>query len=269
LDEAISALESALVANPGDPQIHSCLGMAYSQTGNEEKSIAAFEKSLELLKSARAYFNLGVAYESAGMDREALEQYRLAVAFDATYSPAQEALQKLQAELTPTANETDVIGMMPDFSTLTAPKAPPDLEAEKARKELEWQERRRDYVKSGLIYGATCGAVLLFLVRLASVILAAPLFAMFGQSGSTTVVLLGAIIGGAIVGGIVGLWVGLTCGGENEGALAGAAVGAVYGLVAGLFQGMGGAVIWFMIVSALSTGMFGFFIGKMVYSSLN
>ncbi|MHB9038816.1 MAG: tetratricopeptide repeat protein [Armatimonadota bacterium] len=269
LDEAIPALENALLAHPTDPQIHSCLGMAYSQVGDIEKSIAAFGKSLELLKSARAYFNLGVAYESAGMTSEAHEQYRLAVAFDSKYAPAQEALNKLQAKMRAASHNTDVIGATPDFSTLAAPKAPPDLNAEKARKELEWQERRRDYVKAGLIYGVICGAIFLFLVRLASTLVAAPAFMMLGQGGSLAMVLVGAIIRGGLIGGIVGLWVGLTCGAENEGAVAGAVAGAAYGLLTGLLQGMGGLAFWNMVISALGTGIFGFFIGKMVSSSLN
>lgn len=88
-------------------------------------------------------------------------------------------------------------------------------------------------------------------------------------TGSVLLRLVGTFIQGGIVGAIVGLWVGLTCGAENEGAIAGAVVGGVYGLVSGLFTGVIGLAVWSMIIYAFSTGIFGFFVGKMVASSLN
>ncbi|MEN6356003.1 MAG: tetratricopeptide repeat protein [Armatimonadota bacterium] len=290
LDEAIPALERVALKLSDDPQVHSCLGMAYGKIGEIEKSIASFEKSLLLLKSARAHYNLGVAYDCAGRYSEAKGQFQHALDYDPSYSPAREAIRQIESKSSlepaaaasgvssepqptimgqapPTASvpQSGTIGGVPDFSTLAAPKAPPDLSAEKVKRELEWQERRKTYVKSGLAYGAICGAVLLLLIRLCLVAMASSIIG----SGSALLILVGAIIQGGIVGGIVGLWVGLTCGAENEGALAGAVVGGTYGLLAGLIGGMGGFAIWNMLFSALFTGIFGFFIGKMVASSLN
>ncbi|MCE5323545.1 tetratricopeptide repeat protein [bacterium] len=289
LDDAIPAFENIALKFPDDPQIHSYLGMAYCKIGEKEKCIASFEKSLLLLKSARAHYNLGIAYDSAGRQSEAKDQFQKALDYDPSYSPAREAIRQIdsqhsneppimarvasepqptimgQAPPTVSAQQSNAIGMVPDFTTLAAPKAPPDLSAEKAQKELEWQERRKTYVKSGLAYGAICGAVLLLLIRLCLVIMASS----FLGKGSALLILVGAIIQGGIVGGIVGLWVGLTCGAENEGAVAGAVVGGAYGLLAGLIGGMGGLAILNMLFSALCTGIFGFFIGKMVASSLN
>ncbi len=297
-DEAITSLEQVLLTQSDDPQLHSCLGMAYSQTGEHSKSIGAFEKSLELQKSARAHYNLGLAYDGAGRYSEAQEQFQFAIDLDPTYTPAKEALQKVLGKIqtsteavqeptivaaAPAAPEptvvgapvleqasmsqSEIIGVMPDFSTLSAPKAPPDLSAEKAQKELEWQERRKSYIKSGVAYGAICGAGFLLLIRGGLAMLAA--MATGESLGTLALIMLGAILNGGIVGAIVGLWIGLTCGAENEGLLAGAITGAVFGLISGLISGYGIYSLGCMLFSAFGTGIFGFIIGKMVASSLN
>jgi hypothetical protein len=292
LDEAIPALESASRTFSDDAQVHSCLGMAYGKIGENEKSIASFEKSLSLIKSARAHYNLGVAYDCAGRFPEAKEQFQHALDYDPSYSPAREAIRQIESspavapveptvmiqaspdpeptimgQAPPTAAipQSDVIGGVPDFSGFATPKAPPDLSAEKARKELEWQERRKTYIKSGLAYGAICGAVFLVLARL-SLVLIIP--SVMGH-GSILLTLIGTFIQGGIVGAIVGLWVGLTCGSENEGAVAGAVVGGFYGLIVGLCTGVIGLAVWSLFMWAIITGAFGFFVGKMVASSLN
>lgn len=292
LDEAIPALESITETSADDPQVYSCLGMAYGKIGEKEKSIASFEKALSLLKSARAHYNLGVAYDCAGRSTEAEEQFQHALDFDPSYSPAREAIRQIESKAAQTPAEPTVmaqaptgpqatimgqppaavaappggvIGATPDFAAQAATKGPPDLAAEKARKEFEWQERRKTYVKSGLAYGAICGAVFLVLIRL-SLIVIVP--STMGR-GNILLMLVGTFIQGGIVGAIVGLWVGLTCGAENEGALAGAVVGGVYGLISGLITMPIGFAVWSMFFSALCTGIFGFFVGKMVSSSLN
>ncbi|MCE5199489.1 MAG: tetratricopeptide repeat protein [Armatimonadota bacterium] len=295
IDQARSALESLAKAQPDDPQIHSCLGIAYNQSGNSDGAISAFETSLQLQKTPKSHYNLGLAYKTAGRTDDAVAQFRAAIALDTNYTPAQEALKKHETAAVPPSPEptvlgqppmpapepqpqpTTVIDVVPDFNTVFAtPTAPPDLNAEKAQKEFEWQERRKGMIKSGLIYGILCGAGFLLLIRLACVLFfAAPMAMMLGGGKGLLISMLSALFEGGFIGGLVGLWVGLTCGGDSEGFKAGAAIGAVFGLITGLVTvsqlgaGMlGGIVIAYMLCYAFVIGIFGFFIGKMVEASI-
>ncbi|MCE5315363.1 MAG: tetratricopeptide repeat protein [Armatimonadota bacterium] len=281
IDEAISALENVAQLYPNDPQIHSYLGMAFNQKGNVDQSAAAFEKSLHLQQTPKAHYNLGLAYNAAGKTDDAAEQFRRAVALDPNYTLAQDALRKHTAsatstsvpaaagEATVTMNAGSAIGIAPDpIEVFATPKAPPDLTQEKIRKELEWQERRRDMIKAGAIYGAIAGAFFLvasfFLVGIFSVVPAI----LMSKVGTVVFLTVTGIIG-AIYGAIIGLWIGYTCGGEDAGLRAGAVIGAVAGLLSGLITGMGAASIIPMAVDTIVSGALGFMIGKIVETSVN
>jgi len=96
ISEAIEALEKALSLDSEDPQLHMYLGAAYDQKPDKLHAIHHFEESLRLDETAKAYYNLGVVYESVHRIDEAVRQYRMALETDPNYANAQEALKKLQ-----------------------------------------------------------------------------------------------------------------------------------------------------------------------------
>jgi tetratricopeptide (TPR) repeat protein len=101
VSEAIAKFEQALAADPDDPQLHGYLGAAYSSASNKLHAIHHFEESLRLDESPRAYYNLGLMYESVHRMDEAVRQYRMALELDPDYVLAQEALKKLQDNFEP------------------------------------------------------------------------------------------------------------------------------------------------------------------------
>lgn len=298
-DEAIASLQQVLLTQTDDPQLYSFLGMAYSQTGEHDKSIDAFEKSLAIQKSARAHYNLGLAYNSAGRYSEAQEQFQLAVDLDPAYTPAKEALSKVldkiqaSAETAPEPTvvttaatnpeptvvgapvleqasmaQSDITGAIPDFSTLGPPKAPPDLAAEKAKKELEWQERRKDYIKWSIIYGGIAGAFFVTAGFFSEGLFSTYPSILMVKYGFAKILFL-LLFTGAIHGCLVGLYIGITCMGEEAGMRAGAVLGAFAGLLVGLIGGAGVFALVYMLISAVVSGVMGLIVGRIVETSVN
>lgn len=94
LDDAIRVLEK-VSEKADDPQVCSYLGAAYSKKDDKMNAIHAFEESLRLQESPKAYFNLAIVYEWVGRIEEAVREYSMAADMDPSYTPAQEALNRL------------------------------------------------------------------------------------------------------------------------------------------------------------------------------
>ncbi len=292
IDQAIIDLKAISVDTPDDPQVYTCLGVAYTQKGDKQDAIRSFKKSLALQENPKAHYNLGLAYESAGMEDEAAQSYHSAILVDPTYTLAAQAIERLtpttiaptppaqeptiigvepispeptiMGEPPPVVPEPEVIGHIPDFG---APSAPPDFAREEAEKAQRFAEQRRDYMKSSLIYGIVCGSFFMFLWKGLGVYIAT---AMPGVTGLMIVgMILGVLFQGSILGGLIGLWIGYTCGDDMQGLIAGAVIGAVFGLFDGLIHGMGVLALFSMLGGAIGTGLFGYIVGRMVESSIN
>ncbi|MCX6344854.1 MAG: tetratricopeptide repeat protein [Armatimonadetes bacterium] len=163
VDETIIILKAISADTPNDPQVYTCLGVAYTQKGDKQNAIRSFKKSLALQENPKAHYNLGLAYESAGMKDDAAQSYRSAVLLNPTYTLALQAIERLASTIitpTPTAEEQTiiaqapispdptimgepppvvpepaVIGHVPDFgSTFANPGAPPDFAREEAER---------------------------------------------------------------------------------------------------------------------------------------
>jgi tetratricopeptide (TPR) repeat protein len=95
IGEAIARLEQALALDPDDAQVHMYLGAAYNGVPDKLHAIHHFEESLRLEENPKAYYNLGLVYESVHRIDEAVRQYRMALDVDPSYANAQAALKKL------------------------------------------------------------------------------------------------------------------------------------------------------------------------------
>ncbi|MFQ3549703.1 MAG: tetratricopeptide repeat protein [Armatimonadota bacterium] len=93
-DEAIDFLQQVIAQDADDPDYHTFLGVAYCRKGDKLHSIAAFEESLRLDESPKAYYNLGLIYEEANRIEEAVRQYRMALEINPDYAPALKAMEK-------------------------------------------------------------------------------------------------------------------------------------------------------------------------------
>lgn len=290
VDETIIILKAISADTPNDPQVYTCLGVAYTQKGDKQNAIRSFKKSLTLQENPKAHYNLGLAYESAGMEDDAAQSYRSAVLLDPAYTLALQAIERLtpttiaptppaeeqtiigqapisheptiMGEPPPVVPEPTVIGHVPDFG---APSAPPDLAREEAEKAQRFEEQRKDYMKSSLIYGIVCGAFFLLLWKGLGIYLASAI-----ATGPQIVgMVFGVLLQGSILGGLIGLWIGYTCGDDMQGLFAGAVLGGVFGLLDGLIHGMGSLALFTMLGGAIGTGLFGYIVGKMVEASIN
>jgi tetratricopeptide (TPR) repeat protein len=95
ISEAIEKLQQALALDPEDGQIHCYLGAAYNAMPDKLHAIHHFEECVRLEESPKAYYNLGLVYESVHRVDEAVRQYRMALELDPNYTKAREALEKL------------------------------------------------------------------------------------------------------------------------------------------------------------------------------
>jgi len=297
LDDAIRVLEKAR-DKTDDPQVFSFLGAAYSQNDDKLNAIHAFEESLRLQETPKAYFNLALVYESVGRIDEAVREYRMAAELDPSYTPAQEALKRIgtqfagvqpQAEpaaaavtqvmtaSAPAASQTQAFsGPPPGPAVGQAPTpigdpfaqqfGPPptqdDIMARQMAKEQEIADQHHKLMKNGVIYGAICGAIFFIVFSFAM----SMLLTAMGGKGWLYMIIQGLI--GTVYGSLVGLWIGYTCGGDSAGFQAGAALGALWGLVLGLLSGSMGVAIVFILICGLMSGIVGWIIGRMVDMSI-
>lgn len=266
-EECIACLDRLLVTDPDAALAYSILGAAYTKLGDRGMAIGAFERALAEEPTPRAHFNLGRAYEHAGRERDALEQFRQAANMDPGYKPAADALQHIGVSVTeivpPAAHTRDSSSVSADEPATAAQPVPPKIktrEEREAEQEIEIRRVQKAMTKSGLIYGMIVGPVglmgAMFILRIF----------MFMPLG-----LLSALIFGVVLGAIVGLWIGYSSGDESSGAKTGALAGSAILTGMALIHlsdgGVGGVVIS-AISGALIGAVSGYFIGMMVSNSI-
>lgn len=301
IDDAIKVLEQ--VRNiADDAQVCAYLGAAYSQKGDKLNAVNAFEEALKLKETSKAHFNLAVAYEAVDRTGDATRHYQMAVGLDPNYAPAQEALKRYDTPLTaattvvaeatqampaapPPVSQTQSFAGPPPADPVTDTMSdqladpfaqqfgpPPTMEdvlARQMQKEQAVADSHHLMMKSGVIYGAICGAIFFVLANFAMKMLSpfgVPLWATTG-AGLLLYTFIVALFGAAY-GSLIGLWVGYTCGGESAGMQAGAAMGAVLGLLLGLLSRSILIIIIFAALFAIISGVAGMLIGRMVEASL-
>ncbi len=299
VDDSIRILEE-FCDKHDDHQAWAYLGAAFSQKGDKMQAIHAFEESLRLKETSKAYYNLAVVYESVGRIDEAVREYRMATELDPNYNPAQEALVRLanqfagaqtQAAQTsagaatqvmttdaPSTSQTQAIpGPPPDPAVGEAPAplqdpfaqsyGPPptqaDLTAQQMAKEQEIADQHHKLMKNGLIYGAICGSIF-FILAYGAV---ATWFMLLGAFNPVMLIISGLL--GGVHGSLVGLWVGYTSGGDGAGFVAGAVLGALVGIVLGILTGSIGGVVLLVVILGIGSGICGMIIGKMVDVSIS
>lgn len=306
IDDAIEVLEKVR-AKVDDAQVCAYLGAAYSQKSDKMNAIHAFEESLRLNETPKAYYNLAMIYESVSRVDEAVREYRMAIELDPTYAPAKDALDRLHNQFAavhpeaqpqpaaagvtqaipavpPPASQTQsfagppadgpMIGQAPPLADPFARQhsAPPtvqDIYAKQMAKEQAIADQHHKLMKNGLIYGAICGAIFFVLANFASKMFS-PLAIPTWATTSGGLLLYTGIVAliGAAYGCLVGLWIGYTCGGEAAGMQAGAAIGALIGALIGLLTGSIGGVVLCMLVMGFLSGVVGLLIGRMVEASM-
>jgi tetratricopeptide (TPR) repeat protein len=97
--EALTTFTRAVELNAQDPRAHANLAGAAMRTGNLDLAAIHFEKMIELKHQVPgAQFNLGVIAARKGDLTEATRRYRLALAADPAFKPAQDALSRMKNE---------------------------------------------------------------------------------------------------------------------------------------------------------------------------
>lgn len=301
LNDAIKVLEKVR-DKTDDAQICSFLGAAYSQKGDKVNAIHAFEESLRLNETPKAYYNLAVIYESVGRIDEAVREYRMAVELDPNYALAAEALTRLHNQFAADHPEPEAAvaaaqptqsmpaGGPPPSQTQSFAGAPPqgpmvgqaaplladpfarpvsapptqaDVIARQMAKEQAIADQRHSLMKNGIIYGAICGAIFFII----SNVVFGMMLAAVGGRGFLWLAIWGCI--GAAYGALVGLWIGYTSGGEGAGFQAGGVLGLLFGIGLGVICRSVSVVIVVGVVFGLISGVVGLIIGKMVDMSIS
>ncbi|OFX13233.1 MAG: hypothetical protein A2Z18_08285 [Armatimonadetes bacterium RBG_16_58_9] len=99
-EQAIQLLEEATRKHTGSYDAFVYLGAAYARQSRHNSAIGAFKRASEIKpKSARVHYNLGQAYEAAGVPREAWFEYKKALEIDSNYGLARGALISLSKRL--------------------------------------------------------------------------------------------------------------------------------------------------------------------------
>lgn len=306
IDEAIQVLERLADKGSDDPLVHSCLGVAYSKKEDKVQAIHAFEEALRLQETPKAYFNLAVAYESAGRIDEAVREFKMATELDPNNAPAREALARLHNQFSgvqppapaeQAAASTQVMTAAPAGISQTqsfsgpppgpvaqapAPIGDPfaqqyspaptqaDFLAKQMRQAQEIADQHHRLMKNGIIYGAICGSVFIVCLVLIMNMLTMGGLPEFATRGWGLLIYVAIVaLAGAIYGCLVGLWIGYTCGGDGAGTQAGAAIGVVMGILFGLPTGSMGTMMVCAIVFGVCSAGVGMIIGRMVDVSIS
>ena len=99
-DRAVQELEFTTLTDPGDFRAFTFLGAAYAQQRRYNAAIGAFKRATTLKPGvAKVHYNLGQAYEAAGVPTEAWFEYKKALEIDPFYQLAKMALVELSARL--------------------------------------------------------------------------------------------------------------------------------------------------------------------------
>lgn len=99
-DKAVRILEKASREYPNSYEAFVYLGAGYAQISRHNAAIGAFKRACEIKPdSPRVHYNLGQAYEAAGVPKEAWAEYKHALEIDPEYSLARAALISLSQRL--------------------------------------------------------------------------------------------------------------------------------------------------------------------------
>ena len=99
-DSAISELEEATRLDRENFRAFLYLGAAYGEREKYDEAIGAFKAASQLKPNVPSlHYNLGQAYEAAGVPSEAVYEYNRALEIDPRYSKADEALEDLKQRL--------------------------------------------------------------------------------------------------------------------------------------------------------------------------
>ena len=97
IDEARPVLERYIAARPQDPIGHTNLGVVYARLGRPRAAIAQLELAVQLdPEYPKAWMLLGLAYETAALNREARGAFERVLSFWPRYRPARQRLRSLQ-----------------------------------------------------------------------------------------------------------------------------------------------------------------------------
>jgi len=103
LDEAATNFSKALEIDPAYASAHANLGSIYEQQGKTDDAIESFANALRFMAdntmSAQTHFRLGKLLTRTGKRNEAQEHYREALRLKPDYPQAQQALNKLIADM--------------------------------------------------------------------------------------------------------------------------------------------------------------------------
>ena len=293
VSDAIGVLGKVVSTDPGDAQAHMYLGIACHQGGDAPRAAHHLEESIRLQESPKAYYNLGQVYESSNRLNDALVQYRRALVLDANYTNAQEGVKRLEARTKPpTAQQPATAGprldqtqavpgptpsqqtqampppgpMGPAYAppAYGGPTGPPAFLARQIEEQRKIQEARRVLIRSGIAYGAICGAALFLLLNL----LFTYVISIFSVKAAFVYLLI-QVICGAIYGMLIGLWIGYTAGDEMAGVQAGAVLAFLYGFASALISNAGiGAAVGSGLIYGVLGIVGGYIIGRLVDSSI-
>ena len=99
-ETAVQELEMATLTDPGAFRAFTFLGATYALQGRYNAAIGAFKRASTLKPGvAKVHYNLGQAYEAAGVPTEAWFEYKQALEIDPFYQMARIALVELSARL--------------------------------------------------------------------------------------------------------------------------------------------------------------------------
>ena len=99
-DTAVYQLEQATMNDPDSFRAFTFLGAAYAEQKRYNSAIGALRRAADLEPEvAKVQYNLGQAYEAAGVWREAWFCYKRALELDPYYQPARTAHTLLGASL--------------------------------------------------------------------------------------------------------------------------------------------------------------------------
>lgn len=97
---AVSLFEAATRESSDDYESFVYLGVAYSQLKRYNAAIGALKRASEIRpNSPVVHYNLGQAYEAAGVPNEAWSEYSTALAIDPMYARAKNAMDALAERL--------------------------------------------------------------------------------------------------------------------------------------------------------------------------
>jgi predicted Zn-dependent protease len=103
-EEAITALEAVIAADPDHPQATANLGVAYNTAGQPQKAITIFEALIKKKPdNPSIHLNLGFAYQDANLNERAVASFNHVLAkTDSNSDYAQKARRALRNICRPT-----------------------------------------------------------------------------------------------------------------------------------------------------------------------